>query len=219
MKNYFFLFLFLYGTPVTAWNLNFFSPKKPFLLFLEAAGDSRTVGRIIDTQFESSVCLELAQTIQRFYNDKTSSLFECLVNRTPGQTLALYANQQYANKLSIDLYVSVNAYFSPEKTPSVTIYRFSYNDPIILTDKNISFIPFDTIYLINESSSTRMALQFKEYLNTSAHLEVDGPYALPFNPLIGIKSAAFGIEVSGNSDTNLEELASIIADGLRRISS
>jgi N-acetylmuramoyl-L-alanine amidase len=200
----------------SAWIFRELPEKKPFAILLEAAGDNLHAGRTLGELFESSFCWELAQQIKQNLEQKKSNI-QCLLNRVPGQSLSPLANQNYANKLSVDLYVSINAFYSRDKEKSITLYQFSYHDTFILKENSLSFYPYDKLYLINESVTKEWTRMIKKQLATNSDLTVKGPYCLPFKPLIGIKAPAVAVEVGVTDTTNIQELAMIISTALAMI--
>jgi hypothetical protein len=62
--KYFVLIFFCVPALCNAWLFSFDAPKKPFMLMIEAAGDSTHTGRTIDDSFENSITFELAHLLK-----------------------------------------------------------------------------------------------------------------------------------------------------------
>ncbi len=180
---------------------------------LEVAGDNLHTGRTLGECFENSFCLELSQQIKQLLEQKRSDI-KCVINRAPGQSLAPLANQNYANKLNVDLYVSINAFYVREKEMSIALYQFSYQDPFILKENSLSFYPYDKLYLLNESVTKEWGQTIKKQLAAATDLKIKGPYSMPFKPLIGIKAPALAFEIGVTDTLNIQELAKIMGNAL-----
>jgi N-acetylmuramoyl-L-alanine amidase len=195
-----------------AWFFNMPS-EKPFVILLEAAGDTIHPGRSIDDSFESSITFEIAQTLKQMINVQCPHA-KVLLNRAQTETILPLQNANFANKLDIDCYISIHAFAETHIKPRVFIYQFSYHDDFIAKENGLSFYPFDKIYLVNQKKTNTFAQQLKQALEKSSLWNVYGVHALPFKPLIGIKAPAIGIEIGLKNRSEWREHADSLANGI-----
>ena len=142
------------------WLFNFNAkPVKPFVIMIEATGDTVCTGRTIGNSFESSVTLAIAQELKELLQQQLQNI-KIIINRTANQKIEPLQNATMANKLEVDLYISIHAYAQKESKPSLFIYQFSYNDSFVIKENELSFHSFDKIYLVNQKKTTLWAKKF-----------------------------------------------------------
>ena len=161
---------------------------------LEAGGDTAHPGRSIDDNFESALTFEIAQALKNGLQQNCPNC-KILLNRSATETVNPLQNANFANKLDVDLYISIHAFAEAETKPRVYLFQFSYADDFIAKDTGLSFYPFDKIYLVNQKQTTAWAQQLKQAFEQNQSWAVKGIYSFPFKPLIGIKPPAIGIEI------------------------
>lgn len=208
----FFLTLF-FVSHSQAWFFNTLS--KPFVLMIEASGSSTHAGRAIEDSFESGLTYNFAQELKKKLLESRPNT-KIILNRNPGQTIVPLQNANYANRLDVDLYMSIHFYHESEQRPQIFIYSFGYKDSSILRDTTLSFCPFDKVYLYNQSQTHTWANQLaQKFVSTKA--QIMGPYQLPFKPLIGIKAPAIGIEIGLQKSDDWKEYVELVVQGLLTI--
>ncbi len=195
-----------------AWFFNM-PAAKPFVILLEANGDSLHPGRSIDDSFESTITFEIAHTI------KQEILAQCpnvkiFLNRSATETVAPLQNANFANKLDVDCYISIHAFAETEMKPRIFLYQFSYHDDFIAKDTGLSFYPFDKIYMVNQTQTSAWAQQLKQTFEKNLLWNVQGVFALPFKPLIGIKAGAIGIEIGLKNRSEWHNFSQTLIDGI-----
>ncbi len=198
-----------------AWLFNA-PPQKPFVLLLEASGDTAHPGRSIDDSFESAITFEIAQTIKQLLLAQYPNI-KILLNRTATETVTPLQNANFANKLDVDCYISIHAFAETETKPRVYLYQFSYGDNFIAKDSGLSFFPFDKIYLLNQKQSTNWGQELKHAFEKNNSWVVQGIYALPFKPLIGIKAPAIGIEIGLKNRSEWRNYCQTLVNGIATI--
>ena len=194
----------------------FTAPEKPFTILIEAGGDSAHPGRSIDDSFESAITFAIAQAIQQQLPNYCPRC-KVILNRTAIETVAPLQNANFANKLDVDLYLSIHAYSHVNDKPSFYLYQFSYHDTVIIKDNGLSFYPFDTIYLVNQSQTASWGQQLKQLLEQHSLWHCKGLYAVPFKPLIGIKAPALGIEFGFKKREDWKMYGQIVAQAVAEI--
>lgn len=197
------------------WPFNIFENKKPFTLILEAGGDALHQGRTIGTHFENAINFTVAKYIKESL-DARHMHARIFINRMPTEVIAPLQNAQFANKLNTDLYISINCYQHTKDKPHITLYQFSYNDPIVLKKDSIGFHTVDKVYLFNQPQTMHWATEFKKMLTEQNQIEISGVHVLPYRPLIGIEASAIGIEIGISSDTQLPLIIETISTALEQ---
>lgn len=212
-KSHFLAILLLFMPCISfAWFFN--TPvEKPFVLLLEASGDSMHPGRSIDDSFESTITFEIAQTIKQLLLAQCPHV-KVLLNRTATETVTPLQNANFANRLDVDCYMSIHAFLETETKPHVYLYQFSYRDDFIAKDSGLSFYPFDKIYMVNQKQTTAWAQQLKQAFEKNAFWAVKGVYSIPFKPLIGIKAPAIGIEIGLKNKSEWHNYGETIVNGI-----
>lgn len=213
MLKLFLFILLIHSATFARWPFNLFEAKKPFMLILEASGDAATPGRTIFNNFENAVCFTIAQHIKQIL-DQFDGRAKICINRTPTELLAPLQNAQFANKLQADLYISIHCYQQTRAEPTISIYQYSYHEPLIIKKGSLGFYSYDQIYALNEHQTDGWAHEIKKSLAQQNHVGIQGVYKIPFKPLMGIEASAIGIEIGLNTDTNLTRIAYIISEAL-----
>lgn len=169
----------------------------PFTLMLDPAGDTQYTGRLIEDSFERGLTLQCAEAMQALIHKRFPGV-RVVFTRFPGETQQLLQNANFANRLDVDLYLSI--LFYPESKPKsqLFLYYFSNQDAFIAPPSAYALYPYDKAHLFSLKSTKEIAtaigriLGNKEY---SSLFTVHGVYTLPIAPLIGIKKPAITIEV------------------------
>jgi hypothetical protein len=172
---------------------------RPFSIMLDPAGDAKNTGRIIEDSFERGITLQFAEQLKKLLEERHPGV-RIVLTRFPGETIESLQNANFANRLDVDLYLSIHFYHEKASKPSVYIYHFLYNP---ITDfwakpRTLSFYPHDQAHLFMLNQTILWGHQLKSFLKSdsfNALFDVKGVYGLPFHPLIGIKPAALALEV------------------------
>jgi hypothetical protein len=205
----------VYPLAFARWPFDIFEHKKPFSVIIEAGGDAAHPGRTIGTHFENAINFTIAQHLKESL-DGLRMRARIFINRTPTEIIAPLQNAQFSNKLSTDLYISINCYPHTKSNPQITLYQFSYNDPIVLKKDGIGFHTADKIYLINQPQTCHWASELKKIFSEQSQIEIAGVYAMPYKPLIGIEASALGMEIGLSSDTQLPLIIETIKTALEQ---
>lgn len=166
------------------------------IIMLDPAGDAKNPGRTIDNSFERAITLQLAEALKTALEQRISCTV--LITRAPGETVSLLQNATFANRLSADIYISLNCYHAPQDKLSLALYQFSYGD--MQPQKSFAFAmtPYDKAHLAYTNTTQTYANHIRKTFATSyQHLfQIHGVYAVPFKPLIGIQSPAIALEMN-----------------------
>lgn len=171
---------------------------KPITIMLDPAGDAKHTGRQLEDSFERGITLQCAEQLKRVLEEQYPNI-RVVLTRFPGETLQPLQNANFANRLQVDFYVSLQFYQEKGIKPQLHVYQFSYGDDFITRTFDVAFYRYDQAYLQHNTATTNFAqqilnaLQQKKY---TKYFEVKGLFKLPFKPLIGIKAPAVAIEAS-----------------------
>lgn len=168
-------------------------PQKTITIMLDPAGDAQHIGRLLGDSLERAVTQQFVTALQERLENKYPHV-RIVLTRQPGQTLQPLQNANFANRLHVDLYLSINFYQEHSQKPVLYLYNFSYNDDFITKKFDLAFCTYDQAHLQSYSTTTAYGAMVKEYLDTQNKFAVKGLYKLPFKPLIGITSPALAFE-------------------------
>jgi N-acetylmuramoyl-L-alanine amidase len=186
----------------------------PISIMLDPAGDARTTGRAIGEQFERTVAFNCATALKSVLEQLGPNV-RVIVSRVPQETVVPLQNANFANRLTVDLFVSINCYQDNGQRPTLYLYYMQYHP---LTDKwnkqeQLAFYPYDQAYLGNMSRSTHIADLVARTLSNSKTGEIKGPFGIPCKPLLGVQSPSLAFEIGCNNN-NWQALIHPLAQAL-----
>ena len=180
--------------------LMFFFPASvfSFSLMLDPAGDAVHTGRCIDDSFERGLTLQYAQQLKT-YLEKTVPALRVTITRNPGEVVADLQNAHFANRMNVDLFLSIHFFKETEVVPRCYVYTYAQADDTEMQKNNaLSFWRYDKIHLYHADQTKQWAELFVQVLQQEQYnknFSCHGYYRLPFKPLVGIKSSAIAIEI------------------------
>jgi N-acetylmuramoyl-L-alanine amidase len=212
--------VFLLTLPLQAtWFGGLLQPTTTFTIMLEPSGDAHDTGRMIEDNFERGITLQCAQQVKEILEQRHPHV-RVLLTRFPGETLQPLQNANFANRLDIQLYISLHFYAADEPYSHWYIYQFSYGHEITGALPDLAFYPYDRAYLINRTKTAlwgTLIHQAAQQASRSVSCTVEGVYAIPFKPLIGIKAPALAFEIGLKSKDDWSTYSTRIADSLEPI--
>lgn len=173
--------------------------QNPFTIMIDPAGDAKHTGRLIQDTLERGISLQCAEQLKTKLT-QTFSNIRVVLTRVPGETIQPLQNASFANRLGVDLYLSLYFYHEPENPAHITLYYYIEN-PVIDTwhqAKKLSFYQVNQAHLINLKTTKAWGNKFLEILNDTSYAKFFKPrglFGIPFTPLIGIKAPAIAVEV------------------------
>ncbi|MFI5333118.1 MAG: N-acetylmuramoyl-L-alanine amidase [Candidatus Babeliales bacterium] len=191
------LSILIASTPV--FPFSFFSHRQhSFTIMLDPAGDARHVGRTLGDNFERAVALQYAEQLKTTLEQRFSNL-RVVLTRLPGEVEQPLQHANFANRLHADLYISIHFYQEHETKPHWYIYYFSYGDDFMLvSSSSLTLYTYDKAYLTHTKTTQRWAKRAQQIVNQEPYRNqyiCDGPYKIPFKPLIGIQAPAIAYEI------------------------
>lgn len=188
-------------------------------IMLDPAGDAHNPGRILNDSFERGITWQFAEQLKQLLEERYPAL-RVILSRNPGEAVQPLQNANFANRLDVDLYLSINFYHEHEPKPTIYLYTFSYGNDIIPKKTDLSFCRYDQAYLCNYERTQKWSKLFKKELQSESHAKLficKGIYKLPFKPLIGIKAPAFAFEAGLKTGDDWQQLIEPIATSLHPI--
>lgn len=173
--------------------------KDIFTIMIDPAGDAKHTGRLIHDTLERGISLQCAEQLKSKLVEKFSSI-RVVLTRVPGETIQPLQNASFANRLDVNLYISLYFYHEQETPAHIALYYY-IQDPIVdfwhQTD-DLAFYSVSQAHLINLKTTKNWGMMMLEVLqnkNYSKYFQPIGLFAIPFTPLLGIKAPALAVEV------------------------
>jgi N-acetylmuramoyl-L-alanine amidase len=192
---------------------------------INPAGDAKHAGRQIDGNFERGITLQCAEQLKELL-EKRYPHISVILTRFPGEVVPHLQNANFANRFTVDLFLSIHFYQETETKPKAHLYHFSYDNTFISAAQDFAFYTFDKAYLFNYDKTQTWATLFYDVLKQDAytkHFDITSPTRFPFKPLIGIKAPAIAFEASIKQkhdwQTYLEPIAQAVGVIQRSITS
>lgn len=198
-----------------------------FTIMLDPAGDAQRTGRVIDGNFERGLTLQCAEGLKEALEAK-AQMNNCGVRvvlaRLPGETIDPLQNAAFANKLQVNLYLSIHFY--QEEALELPLFLYYYcSDPAgdgwsaahdpLAADVPLALTPFNQAHAHHFKENVEIAYRFgKELIKRSSAFTVNGPYGIPFKPLLGIARPALACECGLKNKDDWKQLVPILADAL-----
>ncbi len=192
---------------------------KPFVIMLNPAGNARHTGRTIGNSFERSITLQYAEQIKKEL-EQTNQYVTVLLTRSPGDIVYALQNASLANRLAVDLFISIHFYQSHEIKPKLHLYQFSYNDDFIQKTSNLSLCPYDQAHLLNNDTTNTWVNLIQSSCNKTEYkkkFKMVNTHKLPFKPLIGITAPSIGIEAGLKEKEDWHNYIAPLIDGINTI--
>lgn len=174
--------------------------QQPFTFMVNPFGDAGNAGRVIDGCYERGLTLQFAEELKQTFK-KNAPHVRVILTRFPGERLEPLQNANFANRLKTDLYLNIQFYFQEHDLSQVTLYYYIQH-PTELWVKNLSatleFIPYDQAHRTSLKKTQEWATLLAKELEAISHsksFRLQGIYACPFKPLMGIQAPSITIEI------------------------
>lgn len=168
---------------------------------LDPAGDAQHAGRKIGDHLERGPSLRFAESIQDSIKESHSDI-RVVLTRFPGETIQPRQNASFANRLDVDLYISIH-FFKQTTQKSLFHLFFFCIDPTTdfwsIPNTELVFLKSNEIHKQSITTSKQWTYLLFDALQSYKNIfTLSQPLGIPFKPLYGIKSPSIGIEVSLN---------------------
>ena len=193
-----------------------------FTLVIDPAGDERDTGREIGDGFERTCTFHCAEEIKRSIESKRSDV-RVVLTRTPGEIADQMHIAAAANKMPVDLYLSLGCYESKDKLPKFYLYRVIYNpatDIWVKKADTLALVPFDQAYKMHSKKTEQLIHSFYSALKKEEkeyHITTHEPVGMPFKPLMGINAPAIGLEMGCKKSEGWRDTVPLIILALEQL--
>ncbi|KKQ32814.1 MAG: hypothetical protein US49_C0005G0033 [candidate division TM6 bacterium GW2011_GWF2_37_49] len=194
------------------------------IVMINPAGHAGDAGRKLKNSYERAETIKMAQYIQERLESKNDNL-RVVLTRTPGETVVDFQNASFANRLSVDLFLSLHFYASERPKHEIYIYYY-VADPIAdfarRNTPELSFIPVMQAHQFNIYKTRHIAERLQSSISGSLNREtfefVD-LLGIPVKPLLGIASPAILFEIgwSQGDTSSWKDAADCLIDGVDEI--
>jgi hypothetical protein len=178
--------------------------KKIFIVILDPAGDAKRTGRNINDSYERGLTLQYAEKIEE-YIEAGYPHISVMITRAPGDTIQDLQNASLANRKA-DFFVHLSMYHCKETKPTLFLYQFSYGNDFAPLTSELTLYPYDEAYRINKNQTDQICHLFKEQLSQQCYQplwNIEGIYAIPIKPLIGIMVPCIACEIGVKNKDSL----------------
>lgn len=186
-------------------------------IMLDPAGDAKHTGRTLDDGFERGISLQCAEQLKTMLEQQFG--VRVVLTRFPGETLEPLQNANFANRLNVDLYISISCYQETAVKPTLYLYYFC-NDEFAAPQNELGFYPFDKAHLANQQKTKSYLALAHDILNQepiTKKISIAGPFGIPFKPLLGIKSPAFSLELGLKTKDDIKNYVPLLTDCISAI--
>lgn len=183
---------------------------------LDPAGDARETGRTIEDSLERAVTVQLVQELQEaieFYLPNC----KIIITRTPGEEVPQLQRANFANRLTIDLYININVVLAHERKPTLYVYQFSLGDISSAPSQELAMISYDKAHKKAAPQTTAYGKKITSFLSRKEYQRMfltQNLYQFPFAPLMGIQAPALGLELSIPSKIEWKKFVNPIAQSI-----
>lgn len=198
------------------------SEKPPFTIMIDPAGDARNPGRVIDDTYERSLTMQCAEELKQLL-ETDSIKCRIILTRFAGETIEPFQTITFANRLGVDLYISLNFFHQSAETPQLYFYTLIYDPATDFAERkgtSLELLPYDQAYkhsLTKMKRFSTLAFAHCKEVSASYHATCHSPREIPYKPLIGIMAPAVGIEVGIHHKNQAKALTPLIAEALNAI--
>lgn len=187
---------------------------------LDPAGDAQHAGRRIEGYLERGATLQFSNALKKNI-EETYNNIRVILTRFPGETIQPRQNASFANRLDVDLYLSIHFFKQTTRKPLLHLFFFCL-DPT--TDfwpdqtSNLAFIQSSKIHKQSITTSKKWAQTFFETMQGyNKSFNTSEPLGIPFKPLYGLKAPSIGIEASLKNPEEWQRYIQPIAESINTI--
>ncbi len=202
--------------PAYAWHFPW-QQTRTWRIILAPAGDAQQPGRPINDTFERNLTLQWAEELKKALEQTISSV-TVTISRMPGEQTHPLGVAHMANRFNADLVISLHCYQEHRAKSSVYVYHFSYGNEFITALPEFHVYPIDQAYLAQAPVTSQWATHLTTALQQSplsSSVHIMGPFSLPLQPLLGIKSPAIALELGIKHTMHWQPLITALVTALK----
>lgn len=169
-----------------------FEHPRSFLVLLDPFS-GQTTGRTVKSNYERTIMHQCAQKLQHAL-EEADPYIKVVITRLHQANDPL-ANQQIANRIQAQLYITLHCFAQQGTSPSLALYHFSLGKQFVPKIPPFWFCPHYKAHLPVQQKTTEYAAKLYEHLQSlSRTCHVFRPQAIPFAPLLAASVPAIALE-------------------------
>jgi hypothetical protein len=190
---------------------------------IDPSGDAKHTGRLIEDTLERGISLQCAEYLKKKITEQLPNI-RIVLTRIPGETIKPLQNASFANRLDINLYLSLYFYYEKETPAHIALYYYCSQPITNAWHKaiDLAFYSTDEAHLINFPTTQKWAnaiIQKLQSSQLSKSFHIQQAFGIPFKPLIGIKAPAMALEVGLQHKENWHLLIQPLIQAIESITS
>lgn len=195
-----------------------FPQQNQVTIMLDPAGHARNTGRRLVNSFERAETLKLAESLRAMLESRYN--LKVILTRSPGEEIVPLQNASFANRLSVDFFLSLHIYKEESVKPRLYAYHLVYNPVADFAQRMLeplAFIPIHQAHFANIHKTTLAGKMMKSKLIQAENqklFDFHGLFGVPIKPLVGITAPALLLEIGINDDEKWQNLIEPIVDSL-----
>jgi N-acetylmuramoyl-L-alanine amidase len=195
--------------------------NEQFTIMIDPAGDAKHTGRLIVDTLERGISLQCAEQLKAKLLAHFKNI-RVILTRVPGETIQPLQNASFANRLGVDLYISLYFYHEPQAPAHVTLYYYLENPIVDFWHKPnpLSFYQVDQAHLLAIKTTQAWGNIILDVLSDKQCCKFflpRGLFGIPCIPLIGIKAPAIAIEVGLKNKQDWQAIIDPLIIAIERI--
>ncbi len=187
------------------------------VIMINPAGHAGDPGRSL-SGFERAATFRFAQELQSAFERAYD--FRVVLTRVPGEKIVDFQNASFANRLNVDLFISVHLFKLESVRPKVYVYQHVADPVGDFVDRTFPSLKMISVLQAHQVSIFRtknIGQQLSNALSGADNQKIfdfGGFYGIPLKPLCGIVAPALLIEVGVNQDDDWHVVLEAIVRGL-----
>ena len=194
-----------------------YTKQKIFTIMLDPAGDAQHAGRKIGDYTERGATLQFGNALKKNIEESHSGI-RVVLTRFPGETIQPRQNASFANRLDVDLYLSIHFFKQTTRKSLLHLFFFCLHPTTDFWSPqtpNLAFVKSSEIHKQSIKTSKAWAQTLFESMHDhSKSFDTPKPLGIPFKPLYGLKAPSIGIEASLTYPEEWQQYVQAITDGI-----
>ncbi len=190
-----------------------------FTLMLDPAGDDRNAGREIHDMFERGIAMQCAQEVKKSLEARSAGT-RVVLTRFPGEIVEPLQNAAFANRLNVDLYISLHFYHTKEKKPQLYFYHSLYNPGTDFWGKKgneLALLPYDQAYKLSIKKTDSVIKSLYNDLKEDKSFACHKPLGIPLKQLAGVIPPALSLEFGLSHSDDWKKIVPLLVVALEKL--
>lgn len=187
--------------------------RNSFTVMIDPGDSSRTIDGIHERNITLTLALGLQNQLELLIPNAN-----VVLTRTSNETIRPLANANFANRLNVDLFISLHCFAETQTRPKLALYTFAYGEQAPMQLSDLAFYTYDQAHLRAQRTTNQYAQLMEQGLAGYAkQFDFNGWYKIPFKPLIGIKAPAIGVEIGLKNKQGWQNFVEPLAEAVVKI--